>query len=255
MLRFLTLMLFSLAFPLASANDFEDADKAWAPGKPWPSHWGLVQYPYKDGWNVVMVGFVNKVYGEGEAASTWLKDIPSAMSKGASVEVCMAKRGLLEIASLCKPAVVDPELVGALQENDVIAFLYPSHGTKLFSRGPGSDPRTTLRVFQKISAASDKTCWVREMMVFTIPRADVCFKKVDPDLVGRILTRDFGPREGVAPIGSLTTSPVIDVKIEPTPSKPELDAPTQPGTSADSDATDATDALSEPKPSVIENRS
>jgi hypothetical protein len=43
MLRLLVCLVFSLATTFAQANDFQDADKAWVTGQPWPLHWGLVQ--------------------------------------------------------------------------------------------------------------------------------------------------------------------------------------------------------------------
>lgn len=196
MYRVIAGVLLALVTAFTHAGEFEDADKAWTTGKPWPAHWGLVQYPYTEAWNVVLMGYVNKVYDKDEAADTWLKSIPSTMQKGASVEVCMMKRGLLELASFCKPAVVDAEIVGTLKQDDVVAFFYPNHGTKRFSSGPGSDPRTTLRVFQKIASGDDKSCWIREKLVFKRPLADSCFAKIDRSLITHILTRDFGPREG-----------------------------------------------------------
>jgi len=66
----------------AHADEFEDADKAWSPGKPWPAHWGMAKYPYTEAWNVVFLGFIHKVYGKDEAADTGLKHMPSAMPEG-----------------------------------------------------------------------------------------------------------------------------------------------------------------------------
>lgn len=196
MIRLITVLFFAMFASMANANDFEDADKGWSQGKPWPAHWGVVQYPYKDGWNVVMLAFVNKIYPRDAATSTWLKNIPYAMDEGATVEICMGKRGVFELSSLCQPALVDPEVKGKLKEGDVIAFFYPNHGTGRFSKGPGSDARQTLRVFQKISDANDSSCWERDMLVIKIPKADTCFKRVDAAGVERILSRDFGPRSG-----------------------------------------------------------
>lgn len=213
MFRALIITFLILMATGARANDLEDADKAWSVGKPWPSHWGLVQYPYKEGWNVVLLGYVNKVYSKEEAADTWLKNITYAKQDGASVEVCMMKRGLLQLAGWCKPAVVDPEIKGTLHEGDVIAYFYPNHGTKRFSDGPGTDARTTLRVFQKISDASDDSCWVREAMVFRRPLADACFKKIDVSLTEKLLTRDFGPRAGSQTV-VLSEAYVVGKKVE-----------------------------------------
>lgn len=215
MFRFAAVLFFILFASFAHADAIEDADQAWSAGKPWPAHWGLVKYPYTEGWNVVLLAFVNKIYDQDEAADTWLKHMPSAMPKGASIEMCMMKRGLLEVAGFCKPAVVDPAIIGTLKVNDVVALLYSNHGTKRFSSGPGSDPRTTLRAFQKISAADDSSCWRREALLFKRPIADDCFKMVDKDLVERLLTRDFGPRAGVTAAAMPAAEPAAPFNTQP----------------------------------------
>lgn len=197
MFRLTAVLLLSMASVLAHADEFEDADKAWADGKPWPTHWGRISYPYTEAWNVVILGFVNKIYGEGEAADTWLKHIPYARNKDASVEVCTMKAGLIKRAAFCKVGLVDPEIVGTLKEDDVVAFFYPNHGTKRFSSGPGSEARTTIRVFQKITSGDDNNCWERKGLVYIFPIAQACLQKVDVALVDRLLTRDFGPRSGL----------------------------------------------------------
>lgn len=196
MLNIFVAIFLSLFAANSYANDYEIADKAWAPGKPWPTHWGLIKYPYAENWNVVLMAYVNKIYRKDEVADTWLKDIPYAQQEDASVEVCMGKRGMLELATLCQPGIVDPTIRGSLKEGDIVGFFYPNHGTKRFSKGPGSDARTTIRVFQRIASANDNNCWVRMMLVFKTVIADECFAKIDRSLVDTILTRDFGPREG-----------------------------------------------------------
>lgn len=204
MLRLLAVVFFTLLAVVAHADDLEDADKAWSLGKPWPAHWGLITYPYPEAWNTVMVAFVNKVYGANEAVDTWVKDIPYAHQQDAAVEICAFKRGLFKLATHCKAAVVDPEIRGTLQKNDLVALFYPNHGTKRFSRGPGSDARTTLRVFQKLSTGDDPTCWESVLMI-SGPIAPVCRDRIDRNQVSRLLTRDFGPRAGgdsINPIGT-----------------------------------------------------
>jgi hypothetical protein len=196
MSRKLIAIFFLLFSGVVQANDLEDADKAWKDGQPWPSHWGMITYPYKEGWNVVFMGYVHKIYGEGEASNTWLKDIPAAMPKGAAVEICVMKRGLLKLATICKDALVDKELVGTLKEDDVVAAFYGNHKTTIFSDGPGADPRAAMRVFQKITDAGDDSCWERRVMLFYGPISKACFNKIDTERVGQILSRDFGPKEG-----------------------------------------------------------
>lgn len=198
MFRLAAVLLLTLLANLAHADELEDADHAWTAGKPWPAHWGHIYQPYKEAWNTIFMGFVHKIYDKDEAAGTWLKHIPYAMQKGASVEVCMMKHGLLETAGLCKPAVVDPSIIGTLQEDDVVVFFYPNHGTKLFSAGPGSDARTTMRVFQKIAPAGEKTCWIRELLLYQRPNTPECWQRVDMANVENLLTRDFGPRDGAS---------------------------------------------------------
>ena len=195
MLRLLTIVFFTLLSSLAQADDLEDADKAWAPGKPWPAHWGLVTHPYKEGWNVVLITFINKIYDKDEAAGTKLKHIPYAMKKDAAVEVCMFKGGILRLSKLCRDAVIDPELAGSLKEGDIVAMFYPNHGTRGISRGPGSDARTTMRIFQKLGVGDDPDCW-ESLLFIHAPTAKGCFDRIDRSLVERLLTRDFGPRLG-----------------------------------------------------------
>jgi hypothetical protein len=223
MLRLLTVMLFSLFTAFAHADDLEDADKAWSPGKPWPAHWGLITYPYADGWNTVMVMFVNKVYSANEAADTRLKNIPHALKQDAAVEICPFKRGLLKLATHCQAAIVDPEIIGTLKKNDLVALFYPNHGTRRFSKGPGSDARTTMRVFQKLSDGDDPACW-ESLIIMSAPIAAVCRDRINRDQVSRILTRDFGPRGGVDLVNPVATSAETSVKATVAPATPSPDA-------------------------------
>lgn len=198
MIRLITVLFFAMFASMAQANELQDADKAWAPGKPWPAHWGLITYPYKEGWNTVLMGYVRKVYDQGEAGDTLLKDIPYAHQKNASVEICMMKRGLLKLATICNAALVESDLVGTLKEDDIVAFFYPNHSTGAFSKGPGAKPLEAIRVFQKITSAGDESCWERRVMLFYGPVAQACFNKIDTARVESMLTRDFGPRSGLA---------------------------------------------------------
>lgn len=202
MFRVLTILFFAMFASLAHADALEDADKAWKPGQPWPAHWGLITYPYTDGWNTVMVMFVNKVYAPNEAADTKLKDIAYARQADAAVEICPFKRGLFKLATHCQMAVVDPEIRGTLKKDDLVAVFYPNHGTKRFSSGPGSDARTTMRAFQKLSSGDDPACW-ESMVIMSAPIAPVCRERINREQVARILTRDFGPREGGSPASAV----------------------------------------------------
>lgn len=226
MFRLLTVVFFALLASVAHADDLEDADKEWSPGKPWPAHWGLITYPYQEAWNTVLVAFVNKVYGADEAADTWVKDIPYARQRDAAVEICVFKRGLFKLATHCKVAVVDPEIRGTLQKNDLVALFYPNHGTKRFSRGPGSDARTTMRVFQKLSTGDDPACWESVLMI-SGPTAAVCRDRIDRNQVSRLLTRDFGPRAGGDHINSVATPTETAYGVGPTKPSPDtsLSAP------------------------------
>jgi hypothetical protein len=138
------------------------------------------------------------VYDKGGAANTWLKDIPFAMQKGAAVEVCVMKRGLLRLATICKDALVYPDMVGTLREDDVVAIFYPNHKTTIFADGPGANPRAAVRVFQKITDAGDESCWERRELLFYGPIAKACFSKIDTTRIENILVHDFGPRTGLA---------------------------------------------------------
>jgi hypothetical protein len=231
MMRLIALLVFSLFSVFAHADDFEDADKAWKQGQPWPAHWGLITYPYPEAWNTVMVAFVNKVYPADEAADTWLKDIPYARKPDATVEICAFKRGLFKLATHCLAALVDPEIIGTLKKDDIVALFYPIHGTKRFSRGPGSDARTTVRVFQRLSSGDDPKCW-EGMVIMHAPTAQVCRDRINRDQVNRLLTRDFGPREGVKPDASAnvpamaktSTNPSHELNILTKETKAEIDS-------------------------------
>lgn len=198
MLRYVMVLLISLASCLTQANELDDADKAWTTGKPWPSHWGTIQDQsrWTTSWNVVNTGFVHKVYGEGEAAGTWLKEIPAAMQAGATVEVCLAKKGVFSWATKCHPALVEPPLIGSLKEEDLVVWLAPRHALSNLSSGPGAKPENAMRVIQKLAEGDESACW-RSLLILKMPIADTCLARIDKDLVEQILTRDLGPREGV----------------------------------------------------------
>lgn len=203
MFKLIAILALSMCTAFAQANekDFDNADKAWSQGKPWPSHWGQIQYPYVESWNMVLLAYIRKVYDKDEASDTWLKDIPYAHQKGASVEICMMKRGLLKLATICKAALVDPTLIGTLHEEDVVALFHPRHKTKIFADGPGSDAKAAIRVFQKITSAGDDSCWERRELLFFGPVAKACFDKIDRQLIDNLLTRDFGSKTGGVNVG------------------------------------------------------
>lgn len=196
MLRYFVMLFLALIVGLAHANEKDDADDAWAIGKPWPAHWGNLQDSAFTNWNVVNTGYVNKVYGEGEAAGTWLKDIPSAMQAGAAVELCLAKKGVFSWPTKCQAALVDPALVGKLKKDDAVAWFGPHHSLTAFSSGPGAHPEQAIRVFQKYADAEEKECWKLNMLVLKAPNVESCLARIDKNLIEQLLTRDFGPRDG-----------------------------------------------------------
>lgn len=195
MLRFLAVLLFPLICSFAHAAANEENAK-WVRGMPWPANWGELIVSAQ--WNSVRPAFVNKVHAQGEAANTALKEIPYAMQEGASVEICIGKKGPFKLASACLVAVVDPEIRGSLKKGDVVHYFAPKHGESILSDGPGKAPETTFRVFHKSGDAAEDQCWTGNIF-FDMPNTDACYKqRADKTKIERILTRDFGPREGVA---------------------------------------------------------
>lgn len=194
MLRFLTVLLFSLICNFAHA-DANDENTKWERGMPWPASWGEITLG-KALWNTVYPGFINKIYSPGEATHTALKEIPYAMQEGASVEVCDGKKGIFKFSSFCYDAIVDPEILGTLKKGDIVQYFNPRHGVRFYSEGPGMSPETTFRVFHKIGDEAEDQCWTGNFYL-NRPRTDACHvQRADKAKIERILTRDFGPREG-----------------------------------------------------------
>lgn len=188
--------LVALGLSGCASNKILPADEEWRAGKPWPSHWGM---PYDNGglgWNIVQPLFVHKdSYSKEEVAKTRLKDVPSAMEENAVVEICRFKKGLFQLATVCSPALVVPELRGKLHKDDVVAVFMEARDVAANSAVPVSpDYRMANRVFQKLADEGDDDCWQRTFGIIKSPNTQNCMNRIDKKLTEHMLERDFGPR-------------------------------------------------------------
>lgn len=189
----LALVMFSSG--LAQASPAEEIDKLWVSGQPWPATWGRLTNPIEFEWNRVFVAFVNNVYDKDFALSTFFKDIPYALEKDATVEICMLKKGVFSWPTLCRPAIVEPTIKGTIKDGDVVAVLHAYGGnSKWFNNGPGTDPRKALRVIQVLAPKEDDSCW--HGIIIKEPNDKSCLARFNGDFAEEILVRDFGPRMG-----------------------------------------------------------
>lgn len=191
----LAMLTFLFISTITHASPASEIDKAWVSGQPWPQTWGLLSDPQEFEWNRVIIAFVNEVFDKDEVRSTAFKDIPYALEKDSTVEICMAKKGVFNWATLCRPAIVDPDIRGSIVNGDVVAVLHAFGGTsKWFNDGPGTDQRKALRIAQRLAPKEDASCW--EGVIVKRPIAQVCLDRFDGAKIEQMLTRDFGPRAG-----------------------------------------------------------
>lgn len=232
MRRILGLLFLLFVTGCANMPSSADADATWQRGQPWPTHSGTLTYPWEPGWNIITLGFVHKVYDQGEAAKTVLKDISYARGKGASAEFCMFKKGVFNFATICFPALVDPEIVGSLQEEDIVSVFYVKGGNTEWTYNPGSDGHNAFRIFQKLASGEEANnigCWMNHMFIVKNPVEPVCLQRVDVARAKRLLARDFGPNPAATLAGN--TARPAEQDAAPSPAAGNAESPARPAKS------------------------